>query len=227
MVSEDQLRRIYHGAFGLDRLQVDVEVVEPTDRFGGGLRASGLVRMPITNVQVGDFHRIAHVDAAGRSAVYNDGLEIRSELQQRGFATDFRNHTRVLLQEAGVQVIRVTAGRDGGGRAWARMYDFDVDRIDGFGAADSPGGQSRGVGPGGEDVVISAPGSEESRRRALVLALFGAALADERISKSEHDELCADVERLLTPAAIASLADDLGADVLRTARWPGVDVVAP
>jgi GNAT superfamily N-acetyltransferase len=223
-LDETDLRQWFEGSFGRDALRTVVRTIETDENHDGGVRICGDVLDPVSSRVIGDFQRRIYFTASGELEVFSHGLEIEPHYRRRGFAAEFGRHLEQIYRRNGVRRIRLTAGRGAGGRAWARAYDFDDDRLRGFGGPESPGAAA-GVGAGGEHVVLPMEGSAHDLRAALVRAIFDAARDDGRITEGERSQLEPLVPHLTVPARIAALPRGVGDDILRGARWPGVRIL--
>jgi hypothetical protein len=168
------------------RVAVDVDLIVDGERAGGATR----------------IFEPGAVTLSGEPEVFNGGMGIDEQFQHRGIASVFNKRMFDTYSKAGIRRVRVHAGRTAGGRAWAKVFDFDTERL-----RDRP--EWTGIDPGDP---------EEAIRRTLAQQIIRDALADGRISAQEAKRLI-DL-RIEHPAAF--LTDDAGGKALAGAKWPGV-----
>ncbi len=108
---------------------LNVEVTRVENSGGPNWDDDGFVaRIRITDADgnpVGNADRVIYRDEDGNLAAYHELLELRPEVQGRGFASAFNRRLEEWYRAEGVQRIELTANIDVGGLAWARHgYDF-------------------------------------------------------------------------------------------------------
>lgn len=87
-LSARELRAIFEGTFGQDRLSAVVRHTGPDDEHEGGLRVVGEVRTPEGQV-VGEFDRRLYFTEEEELEAFSHGLEIQPVYRGRGFSSEF------------------------------------------------------------------------------------------------------------------------------------------
>ncbi len=220
MSLEVRLHKLHDGHFGKDRLLIESEI-QGTVAAGEAVLSGTIVHPDRFNGPVGDITRRYMRCETYAAEVYNAGLGLRQEYQRRGFNSALSAVVERGYRKENIRYVRLVAGRDAGGVAWASTFDFDDSRLPGFG---EPSGVGSGVGAGGEDVRLGR-GTPEELRLVLVRSIADAAVEDNRITERERLDLDEFLPELTHPALIKALdepLDGLGSRLLLRSRWPGV-----
>jgi hypothetical protein len=215
----DVLRSAFEGGpYGEHALYAQIDTV---DRVAGAIPFVPLPVLAYLLIEGRFVNSAGDVAGVFRRAIYRNEETRAVELWlggldvipgRRGGLRTFQNDGILVAAEHGVAMARLNAGRIG---AWLWTEDFDLDtaRLPGFGA------DGRGVGRGGETVVVPQGGDLPA---VLLRSIILAAVRSGRIEVDEAAFLL-DLG-LRSPRAVRDRCDrELGKRLLIESRWPGAN----